>query len=103
MGVEAALPWAGLGLYVANVLLGIGVQTRAVSTRRWRWVHHVLYAAVIAGAALAAFGLARLGRAWTPLAVTLGALAVLPRLRGGTPAHALVGTLGLAGYAWALA
>lgn len=102
-GSLAALPWLGLGLYASNVLLGVGVQTRVVSTRRWRWVHHALYAAVVAGAALAVLGLARLGRAWWPLALTLAALVAMPRLRGGTRAHALVGSLGLAGYAWALA
>jgi hypothetical protein len=92
---------AGAGLYVANVALGVGVQTRVVSTRRVRWVHHALYFAVFAGAGLAFVSLLPEARALA-LVPTLAALAVMPRLRGGSRPHGLVGAGGLAGYAVAL-
>lgn len=102
MKPETVLPWTGLGLYVANVALGASVQARVVSTRRHRWVHHALYAAVFAGAVAAALGLAAGGRAWWALTPTLVALAALPRYRGGSRAHAALALTGLAGYAAAL-
>lgn len=98
-----ALPWLGFALYVANLALGMGVQFRVVSTRRFRWVHHALYAVVFAGALAAALGLILTGSRWWPLALTLGALAALPRYRGGTRQHMGLAALGFVGYAIALA
>lgn len=91
----------GLGLYALNLALGVGVQFRVVSTRRVRWVHHVLYGLVFAGASLAALtGLLARARVW-PLALTLVALAAMPRLPGGARRHALAAVLGGVGYALA--
>ncbi len=97
-----ALPWLGFGLYVANLLLGVGVQFRLVSTRRFRWVHHALYALVFAGALAGTLGLILTGSRWWALVLTLGALAVLPRFRGGSRPHALLAALGFVGYVIAL-
>ena len=88
----------GLSLYALNLALGVSVQLGVVSTRRVRWVHHVLYGLVFAGAGLAALtGLVARARVW-PLALTLIALAAMPRLRGGTRWHRLAAVLGGAGY-----
>jgi hypothetical protein len=100
--VIAALPWLGLGLYIANLALGVGVQFKLVSTRRFRWVHHALYAVVFAGALAATIGLVLSGQRWWPLALTLGALSVLPRHRGGSRPHMALATLGFVGYVLAL-
>ena len=88
-------------MYAANVLLGVGVQTRAVSTRRARWVHHVLYFLVFTSAGAAFLALLPDWRA-LGLLPTLVGLAVMPRLKGGSRAHGLVGTCGLVGYLVAL-
>ncbi|HEX2864641.1 MAG TPA: hypothetical protein VHN99_08725 [Deinococcales bacterium] len=98
MSPFAFLHGAGLALYAANLALGVGVQTRTVSTRRVRWVHHVLYAVVFAAALLVtALGFLSGARPW-PLLGTLAALAVMPRLRGGTRWHGLIAALGGLGY-----
>jgi hypothetical protein len=102
LGVMGALPWVGLGLYIANLMLGVGVQFRLVSTKRWHWVHHALYAVVFAGALAATLGLVLSGARWWPLALTLGALAVLPRYKGGSRPHMMLAVLGFVGYALAL-
>jgi polyferredoxin len=101
--VIAVLPWVGLGLYIANLALGVGVQFKLVSTKRWHWVHHALYAVVFAGAIAATLGSVILGARWWPMALTLGALAVLPRYKGGSRLHMTLATLGFVGYVLALA
>lgn len=98
-----AFVWLGLGLYIANLILGVGVQFRLVSTRRFKWVHHALYALVFVGALVATLGLILTGSRWWPLALTLGALSVLPRYRGGSRPHMLLAALGFIGYVIALA
>jgi polyferredoxin len=101
--VIAVLPWVGLGLYIANLALGVGVQFKLVSTKRWHWVHHALYAVVFAGALAATLGSVVLGARWWPMVLTLGALAVLPRYKGGSRPHMTLATLGFVGYVLALA
>ena len=96
------LTWLGFGLYLANVALGLGVQWRLVSTRRVRWVHHSLYGLVFASALLAGLSAVLSGRFPWPLLVTLGALALMPRYRGGSRPHSVLAALGLAGYAGVL-
>lgn len=98
-----ALVWLGFAFYVANLALGVGVQFKLVSTRRFRWVHHALYGLVFAGALAAALGLILTGSRWWALTLTLGALAALPRYRGGTRQHMVLAALGFVGYAMALA
>lgn len=101
--VVAALPWLGLTLYILNLLLGVGVQFRLVSTRRIHWVHHALYAVVFAGAFAAMLGLIVAGSRWWPLILTVLALGFLPRFRGGSRQHMALAGLGFVGYVLALA
>ncbi len=102
MRLETLLPIAGLGLYLANLALGVAVQLRYVSLHRMRWVHHALYFVVFVGAILAVVGL-MIGRSkWWMLTLTIGALAVLPRYKGGTRPHMVLAVLGLVGYGLAL-
>jgi hypothetical protein len=81
--------YAAMVLFLANFVLGILVQFRVVDTRPFRWLHHALFFAAFASAALAA-GVGFLqGTAyrWVLLPV-LVLFAVLPRIRAGTPGHA---------------
>jgi hypothetical protein len=81
--------YAAMGLFLANFVLGILVQFRVVNTKPFRWLHHALFFAAFASAALAA-GVGFLqGSAyrWVLLPV-LVLFAVLPRIRAGTPGHA---------------
>ena len=81
--------YAAMVLFLANFVLGILVQFRLVDTRPFRWLHHALFFAAFASAALAA-GVGFLqGTAyrWVLLPV-LVLFAVLPRIRAGTPGHA---------------
>ncbi len=98
MKLEQLLFFVGLALYLANLALGVAVQTRFVSLHRMRWVHHVLYFFVFAGAILALVGLLISEKRWWLLSLTVGALAVLPRYKGGTRAHMILALLGLVGY-----
>ena len=102
MTLEALLPITGLGLYLANLALGVAVQLRYVSLHRMRWVHHALYFVVFVGAVLAIVGLMIAGSKWWMLTLTIGALAVLPRYKGGTRPHMVLALLGLVGYGLAL-
>jgi hypothetical protein len=102
MMLETVLPITGLGLYLANLILGVTVQFRIVSLHKMRWVHHALYFVVFVGAVLAIVGLMISGSKWWMLTLTLGALAVLPRYKGGTRPHMILALLGLVGYGLAL-
>jgi hypothetical protein len=102
MTLETLLPIAGLGLYLANLALGVAVQFRYVSLHRMRWVHHALYFVVFVGAILAVAGLMIAKSKWWMLSLTIGALAVLPRYKGGTRPHMVLALLGLVGYGLAL-
>ena len=102
MTLETLLPFTGLGLYLANLALGVAVQLRYVSLHKMRWVHHTLYFAVFVGAVLAIVGLMIAGSKWWMLTLTIGALAVLPRYKGGTRPHMVLALLGLVGYGLAL-
>jgi hypothetical protein len=102
MLLETLLPLTGLGLYLANLALGVSVQIRLVSLHRMRWVHHVLYFVVFVGTVLAMVGLMLAQSKWWMLSLTIGALAVLPRYKGGTRPHLLLAVLGLVGYGLAL-
>lgn len=89
-------------MYLANLLLGVTVQFRLVSLHRMRWVHHALYFVVFVGALLALIGLMIARSKWWMLTLTIGALAVLPRYKGGTRPHMILALLGLIGYGLAL-
>ena len=96
--LEALLLWVGFGLYVSNLALGVAVQWRYVSTKRFHWVHHALYGVVFVAAGAAVLAGALAGSRWWPLAFTVGALAVLPRYRGGSVPHRNLAALGFVGY-----
>jgi hypothetical protein len=75
--------------FVVNFALGVLVQFRIVDTKPFRWLHHALFFAVFASAAVAV-GVGFLQGApyrWVVLPV-LVLFAFLPRVRAGTPGHA---------------
>jgi hypothetical protein len=92
--------YAAMVLFLANFALGVMVQFRIVDTKPFRWLHHALFFAAFASAALAA-GVGFLQGApyrWALLPV-LGLFAVLPRVRAGTPGHAALAGGALIFYA----
>ena len=91
--------YAATALFAANFALGILVQFGVVDTKPFRWLHHALFFAVFASAALAA-GVGFLQGApyrWFLLPV-LGLYTVLPRVRAGTPGHAALASGALVFY-----
>ena len=92
--------YAAMVFFLANFVLGILVQFRVVDTKPFRWLHHALFFAAFASAALAA-GVGFLQGApyrWVLLPV-LALFAVLPRVRAGTPGHATLADGALSFYA----
>jgi len=94
-------------LFVANFALGVLVQFRIVDTKPFRWLHHALFFAVFASAAVAV-GVGFLQGApyrWVLLAV-LVLFAFFPRVRAGTPGHAALASgamiLYATGFVWML-
>ena len=90
---EHALPYvifyAATTLFLANFALGLLVQFNVVDTKPFRWLHHALFFAVFASAALAVAAgfLSGAPYRWV-LAPVLALFAVLPRVRAGTAGHA---------------
>jgi hypothetical protein len=88
--VERALIfYVAMVIFLANFALGVLVQLGIVDTKPFRWLHHALFFAVFASAAVAA-GVGFLQGApyrWALLPV-LALFFVLPRVRAGTPGHA---------------
>ncbi len=87
-------------LFLVNFALGMLVQFGFVDTKPFRWLHHALFFAVFASAALAV-GVGFLQGApyrWALLPV-LALFAILPRARAGTPGHAALATLAMILYA----
>lgn len=91
--------YAAVVLFLANFVLGILVQFDLVDTKPFRWLHHALFFAVFASAALAVgFGFWQgTPYRWTLLPV-LPLFAVLPRVRAGTPGHAALASVALIFY-----
>jgi hypothetical protein len=92
--------YAAAALFLANFVLGVLVQFGVLDTRPFRWVHHALFFAAFASAALAV-GVGFLQEApyrWALLPV-LALFAVLPRVRAGTPGHAALAFLAMIFYA----
>jgi hypothetical protein len=94
-------------LFVANFALGVLVQFRIVDTKPFRWLHHALFFAVFASAAIAV-GVGFLQGApyrWVLLPV-LVLFAFLPRIKAGTPGHAALASgamfLYVTGFVWML-
>ena len=76
-------------MFLANFALGVLVQFGIVDTKPFRWLHHALFFAVFASAALAVaagFWMNAPYR-WALLPV-LVLYIVLPRVRAGTTGHA---------------
>ena len=99
--------YVAMVLFVANFALGILVQFRIVDTKPFRWLHHALFFAVFASAAVAVgFGcLQGAPYRWILLPV-LVLFAFLPRVRAGTPGHAALASgamiLYVTGFVWML-
>lgn len=92
--------YASAALFLANFALGILVQFGVVDTKPFHWMHHALFFAVFASAALAVVvGLWRgSAYAWALLPVLL-LFAILPRIRAGTAGHAALASGALILYA----
>ncbi len=92
--------YAAALLFLANFALGVLVQFGVVDTRPFRWLHHALFFAVFASAALAG-GVGFLEGApyrWALLPV-LVLFTILPRVRAGTPGHAALAGVAMIFYA----
>jgi hypothetical protein len=106
--VERALIfYIAMVLFVANFALGVLVQFRIVDTKPFRWLHHALFFAVFASAAIAV-GVGFLQGApyrWVLLPV-LVLFAFLPRVPSGTRGHAALASgamiLYVTGFVWML-
>ena len=81
--------YAAAALFVANFTLGMLVQFGIVDTKPYRWLHHALFFAVFASAALAvAVGFLQGAPYRWALLPVLALYFVLPRVRAGTRGHA---------------
>ncbi len=104
---RALIFYVAMALFLANFALGVLVQLRIVDTKPFRWLHHALFFAVFASAAVAV-GVGFLQGApyrWALLPV-LALFFVLPRVRAGTPGHAALAggamILYVSGFVWML-
>ncbi len=104
---RALIFYVAMVFFLANFALGVLVQLRIVDTKPFRWLHHALFFAVFASAAVAV-GVGFLQGApyrWALLPV-LALFVVLPRVRAGTPGHAALAggamILYVAGFVWML-
>ena len=94
--------YVAAALFLVNFALGVLVQIGFVDTKPFRWLHHALFFAVFASAALAV-GAGFLQGApyrWALLPV-LGLFALLPRVQAGTPGHAALASVAMILYATA--
>ena len=92
--------YAAVTLFLANFALGVLVQFGIVDSKPFRWLHHALFFAVFASAALAAIVGFVQGAPYRWLLLPVLALfAVLPRVRAGTPGHAALAVAALILYA----
>ncbi len=92
--------YAAATLFLANFALGVLVHFGFVDTGPFRWLHHALFFAVFASAALAT-GAGFLEGApyrWALLPV-LVLFTILPRVRAGTPGHAALAGAAMIFYA----
>jgi len=92
--------YAAVILFLANFALGVLVQFSVIDTKPFRWLHHALFFAVFASAALAAFvGFVQDAPYRWALLPVLALFALLPRVRAGTPGHAALAGAALIFYA----
>lgn len=91
-------------LFLANFVLGLLVQFQVVDSSPFKWLHHALFFAAFASAGVAAFVGYLQGAAYLwPLLGVLALLAVMPRVRAGTPGHAALASAALVLYAIGIA
>jgi asparagine N-glycosylation enzyme membrane subunit Stt3 len=95
--------YAATALFLANFVLGVLVQFGVVDTKPFRWLHHALFFAVFASAALAVAAGFWQGAPyrWILLPV-LVLYVVLPRVRAGTTSHAALACGAMIFYATGL-
>jgi hypothetical protein len=101
--MSAVFPWlvVGLATYIGTAALGTSAQLGLVNTRPFRWLHHVLFAAVWLTLA-AALWAARLHPSFWALLPIAGCMGILPRVKAGTRPHCTLATIGLGCYVLAL-
>lgn len=91
--------YAAAALFLANFSLGVLVQFGVVDTKPFRWLHHALFFAACASAALAVLVGFWQGAPYRwALVPVLALFVVLPRVRAGTVGHAGLATLALIFY-----
>ena len=88
-------------LYVANVLLGLGLQLRLVHLR-WRIWHHLLYAALMLCTLLALYQHWQQHQPWGMLLYSIVILAMMPLTKPRRWQHFTLAALAMPGYLGAL-
>ncbi|MCA1688723.1 MAG: hypothetical protein LC714_09110 [Actinobacteria bacterium] len=92
--------YAAAILFLANFALGVLVQFGIVDTKLFRWLHHALFFAVFASAAIAVVvGFVQGAPYRWALLPVLALFAFFPRVRAGTPGHAALASLAMILYA----
>src|SRR3712207_2867392 len=92
--------YAATALFLANFVLGVLVQFGVVDTKPFRWLHHALFFAVFASAALAvSVGFLQGAPYRWALLPVLALYLVLPRVRAGTAGHAALASCAMIFYA----
>jgi peptidoglycan/LPS O-acetylase OafA/YrhL len=99
--------YVAMVLFLANFALGVLVQFRIVDTKPFRWLHHALFFAVFASAAVAAgVGFVEGSPYRWALLPVLALFFMLPRVRAGTPGHAALASGAMifyvTGFVWML-
>ncbi len=91
----------GFGVYVGTAALGTSAQIGLINTRPFRWLHHVLFAAV--WVSLIAALIANWPHGWSVALIgVMISMAILPRFRAGTRPHCVSAVVGLGCYLCAL-
>ena len=89
--------WTFLGIYAGTSMLGTSIRLGWISTRGWRWIHHLLFAVLWLSLIMCAGW-----SFWTNVPWRWGALmiapflALLPRFKPGSAAHCWTAACGLA-------
>jgi peptidoglycan/LPS O-acetylase OafA/YrhL len=99
--------YVAMVLFLANFALGVLVQFRIVDTKPFRWLHHALFFAVFASAAVAVgVGFVEGSPYRWALLPVLAFFFMLPRVRAGTPGHAALASGAMifyvTGFVWML-
>ncbi|MCG8349492.1 MAG: hypothetical protein MI924_17135 [Chloroflexales bacterium] len=94
-----ALVLGSFAIYCATFMLGLGIKLRWWHTRRFRWMHHALFAGIwVSLGATTLVARLNAARAWfAPLGVLLW-MAPLPCFRPGGRMHQFLAAGGLATF-----